>query len=470
MALTKRTYVDGETIITAQNLNDIQDEIIAHESNKVPITRTVNSKALSANITLSASDVGAVPTTRTVNSKALSSNITLAAGDIGYNSSATYSASTVGKAISDLSGALIDIKTTFSGLGMFNRIGVIGDSYATGGINLGSASYVVDSSWINVIGRNLGIAATHYAKGGYNTRKFVTPSETDYNKVGLGKLLADITVKNTCGLYIFALGINDTTLGSSYIGSVSDINMSDPTQNADTFYGNTGKILSNIITNAPNSKIIMSTFTRPTSSSSEQTLFDSFNAAIIAIANKFSVPYIDIRTDEYFKSAYYANGIRNSHPTLDLYVGYANAIMRMCAKAIVDNNNYFYDYKNTQIYNDTYYHSGEVIVFTSVYAQFFSIANNTTQLRIFIPLNKPINATSFTMTGGFYARSENEDVAINGTIVDSNPTGNDAVFGNATVVENGVAFTLTFATGRLNPRQVYGVATSSQNPLTLTFS
>ena len=106
MALTKRTYVDGETIITAQNLNDIQDEIIAHESNKVPITRTVNSKALSANITLSASDVGAVPTTRTVNSKALSSNITLAAGDIGYNSSATYSASTVGKAISDLSGAI----------------------------------------------------------------------------------------------------------------------------------------------------------------------------------------------------------------------------------------------------------------------------------------------------------------------------------------------------------------------------
>lgn len=105
MALTKRTYVDGETIITAQNLNDIQDEIIAHESNKVPITRTVNSKALSANITLSASDVGAVPTTRTVNSKTLSSNITLAAGDIGYNSSATYSASTVGKAISDLSGA-----------------------------------------------------------------------------------------------------------------------------------------------------------------------------------------------------------------------------------------------------------------------------------------------------------------------------------------------------------------------------
>lgn len=51
-------------------------------SNYVPTTRTVNSKALSSNITLGASDVGAVPTTRTVNGKALSSNISLNAADV----------------------------------------------------------------------------------------------------------------------------------------------------------------------------------------------------------------------------------------------------------------------------------------------------------------------------------------------------------------------------------------------------
>lgn len=49
----------------------------------VPTSRTINSKALSSNITLSASDVGAVPTTRTVNNKVLSSNITLSASDVG---------------------------------------------------------------------------------------------------------------------------------------------------------------------------------------------------------------------------------------------------------------------------------------------------------------------------------------------------------------------------------------------------
>ena len=83
MALNKRQYTDGQTIITAANLNEIQDCIIAIEGNYVPKTRTVAGKALSSNITLAASDVGAVPTTRTINSKALSSNITLSAADVG---------------------------------------------------------------------------------------------------------------------------------------------------------------------------------------------------------------------------------------------------------------------------------------------------------------------------------------------------------------------------------------------------
>lgn len=51
-------------------------------NNYVPTSRTVNNKALSSNITLSASDIGAVPTTRTVNGKALSSNISLNADDV----------------------------------------------------------------------------------------------------------------------------------------------------------------------------------------------------------------------------------------------------------------------------------------------------------------------------------------------------------------------------------------------------
>lgn len=55
----------------------------AADVSAVPTTRKVNNKALSADITLSASDVSAVPTTRTVNGKALSANITLSASDVG---------------------------------------------------------------------------------------------------------------------------------------------------------------------------------------------------------------------------------------------------------------------------------------------------------------------------------------------------------------------------------------------------
>ena len=67
MALTKRTYVDGETIITAQNLNDIQDEVrgnirnVSYNSTSGKIQKTTNSGT--------SSDVLTVDATPTENSK-----------------------------------------------------------------------------------------------------------------------------------------------------------------------------------------------------------------------------------------------------------------------------------------------------------------------------------------------------------------------------------------------------------------
>lgn len=71
-----------ELIGGASGTFDTLGEIETAVKNKVDKTTTVNSKALSSNISLSASDVGAVPTSRTVNGKALSSNITLSAADV----------------------------------------------------------------------------------------------------------------------------------------------------------------------------------------------------------------------------------------------------------------------------------------------------------------------------------------------------------------------------------------------------
>ena len=77
--------LDGATVTTQEinYLDGVSSSIQTQLNGKVPTSRTVNNKALSSNITLSAADVNAVPTSRTVNGKPLSSNITLSASDVG---------------------------------------------------------------------------------------------------------------------------------------------------------------------------------------------------------------------------------------------------------------------------------------------------------------------------------------------------------------------------------------------------
>lgn len=59
------------------------------ELGAVPTTRTINSKSLTADITLTPADVAAVPLTRTVNGKALSADITLTPADVSAVASST---------------------------------------------------------------------------------------------------------------------------------------------------------------------------------------------------------------------------------------------------------------------------------------------------------------------------------------------------------------------------------------------
>lgn len=75
---TELSYLDGVS-------SNLQTQI----DNKVPTTRKINSKPLSSDITLTASDVNAVPTTRKINGKALSADITLSATDVNALPSST---------------------------------------------------------------------------------------------------------------------------------------------------------------------------------------------------------------------------------------------------------------------------------------------------------------------------------------------------------------------------------------------
>ncbi|MGL5285680.1 MAG: phage tail protein [Aeromonas sp.] len=88
--INKKALTDDVTLTPT----DIGAAAAGHShSDLVPTARTINNKALTSNITLSPSDVGAataghghsdlVPTARTVNGKALTANITLTPEDVG---------------------------------------------------------------------------------------------------------------------------------------------------------------------------------------------------------------------------------------------------------------------------------------------------------------------------------------------------------------------------------------------------
>lgn len=81
-----KIYTEGTGIDITGTVISIDDTVVATKdfvsNTYVPQARTINTKPLSSNVTLNASDVGAVPTTRKVNNKALSSDITLDADDV----------------------------------------------------------------------------------------------------------------------------------------------------------------------------------------------------------------------------------------------------------------------------------------------------------------------------------------------------------------------------------------------------
>ena len=295
------------------------------------------------------------------------------------------------------------VSKTFTSIGFFNRIGVIGDSFASGAIFVSGTQYInYDCSWIQILAHKYGKTGVNYSASGMSTRKFRNPADSNYNTYGYGKLIADIGTKNAPGLYIIALGINDIN-DSIPIGTISDINDNDPTQNADTFYGNYGFIIQQIRANKSIARIMCSTVTRP---GGDVTTYNNYNNAIIAIANKFGVPLLDIRNDEFFNSEYWENYMSSGHPTATRYAGMANAYERIIAKALIDNPLYCNSYRNQDTYTDKEYHAGDIIHTTGEYMHPMpGFWGNAKTLRFNVTLDKPIGAsvTNVVISGNIIA-------------------------------------------------------------------
>lgn len=217
-------------------------------------------------------------------------------------------------------------------LSMFQRVGVIGDSYASALVYNAQGSsegtrYPI--SWPQILGRKTGCTWTNFTRGGLSTRSWLT--DADY---GLAKLESE----DPCDLYVLVLGINDLAI-SNYLGSITDITSHESyTEYPDTFYGNYGKIFEQILEHAPAAKIIFSTMANNVQGDSSSS--GAFNAAIIEIAEHYGVPVVKQYEDSFFKSTIYT-AMYGAHPTKAGQAGMATAFERMICKCVASNLTYF---------------------------------------------------------------------------------------------------------------------------------
>lgn len=157
-------------------------------------------------------------------------------------------------------------------------IGMIGDSLMSGAgydPNTGSVHDNIEYAWWKTLERKSGMTYRRFCRGGMSTFAFV--SDTTYG------LPVALTAGNECNLYIVGLEINDRNNYPNDLGTSSDIDLSNPDNNANTFYGNYGKIIQKITAFNPGCKFIL--FTNPRSDG-------AWNDAIRTISGMFSNAYL----------------------------------------------------------------------------------------------------------------------------------------------------------------------------------
>jgi len=227
--------------------------------------------------------------------------------------------------------------TSFMGinLSMFERVGVIGDSFASGSsdYNQGVTNYAI--SWIQVMKRMHGwTEADNYSVGGLTTRTWLT------NANGLTKLQNSGWKQ----LYFIALGINDSNPREDRnvpIGVIADFN--NTTTPPDTFYGNMGQIYRAI--KAKNSAAVVCFITIPRFDAEGDTpRYAPYDVAIKAMASATHSILIDSNTIGLFHLQSWTNNLASSHPTVPLYSAMAKAYSRAFEDAALANIGYLKTY------------------------------------------------------------------------------------------------------------------------------
>lgn len=213
----------------------------------------------------------------------------------------------------------------YSYVSMYQRIGCIGDSWTAGSIYQTEnvwAGTLNNLSWCKNAERFTGSQFIQYAKGGLSARTWLTD------------IHGRVALENTepCPLYIVNLGINDATEitdGVITLGQVDDFE----NEVTGTFFYYYGAVIECIKAKAPDAKIILETILMR----SEQQV--NVANAIIEYASHYNIPYVDMYADAFYRSSSVI--LVGGHPTAATHAGMAMANLRLFAKCIKDNPNYF---------------------------------------------------------------------------------------------------------------------------------
>jgi len=213
-------------------------------------------------------------------------------------------------------------------LSLFTHFGVVGDSYASGNIYYDN-TYKTDyaHSWGQLIAKKFGTTCTNYSKGGLSTRTWLTDTK------GLPLVLSS----EPEDVYYLALGINDAwSLGIDYLGSLSDITShTSYSDYPDTFYGNYGRIIEQIIAHAPYAKLIMFTLAQTNDPNPQ------FSSAIKEIAEHYKIPCAVELDDVFFSGPLFREFLIGGHPSGLGYGGMAAAMERLIVNCVAANAAYF---------------------------------------------------------------------------------------------------------------------------------
>lgn len=222
--------------------------------------------------------------------------------------------------IYDLAGNELLTKETFTSISIFESIGVIGDSFASGeiyAVNGGTGTDYYTLSWGQIMARMSGCNAVNYSKGGLTTKAWLEDAE-----YGLSKLNSEAENQ----LYIIALGINDGNQ-SIPVGTISDIT----SDNTNSFYSYYGRIVRAIQAHAPNAIIMLSTCARWTSR------YEPYSTAIRAIGEYYSFPVLDLAESGFFQSSFFSDNQVRNHPTAINYSAMAKEYKRLIEDALTNN-------------------------------------------------------------------------------------------------------------------------------------